>query len=63
MSVISTHFFDQVQIFFFLCTALLLRLDSKPTVNSRTYRYFDWIRKRIIIIIVIKMMYKFSEGD
>ena len=38
MSVISTHFFHQVQIFFLLCTALLLRLDSKPTVNSRTYQ-------------------------
>ena len=45
--VISTHFVDQVQIFFsFLRTALLLRLDSNPTVNSRTYRHLDWIRKR-----------------
>ena len=25
----------------FLCTALLLRLDSKATVNSRTYRDLD----------------------
>ena len=38
MSLISTHFFHQVPIFFLLCTALLLRLDSKPTVNSRTYQ-------------------------
>ena len=45
-SVISNHFFDQVQIFLFLRTALLLRLNSKPTVNSRTYRHLEWIRKR-----------------
>ena len=29
--------------FSFSRTALLLRLDSKPTVNSRTYRHLDWI--------------------
>ena len=41
ISVISTNFFDQVQIFLlFLRIALLLRLDSKPAVNSRTYRHF-----------------------
>ena len=30
-------------IFSFLRTALLLRLDSKPAVNSRTCRHLDWI--------------------
>ena len=24
---------------------MLLRLDSKPSVNSRTYRHLDWVRK------------------
>ena len=38
-SVISAHFFDQIHVFSFLCTALLSRLDSKPTVNSRTCRH------------------------
>ena len=33
-------------IFLFLGTALLLRLDSKPTVNSWTFWHLDWIRKR-----------------
>ena len=32
--------------FSFLRTALLLRLDSKQTDNSRTYIHLDWIRKR-----------------
>ena len=32
--------------FSFLRTALLLKLDSKPTVNSRTYRHLDWVTKR-----------------
>ena len=31
---------------FFFSFALLLRLDSKQTGNSRTYRHLDWIRKR-----------------
>ena len=39
-SAISAHFFDQVQVFFF-SFALLLRLDSKQTGNSRTYRHLD----------------------
>ena len=45
-SVISTQFVDKFRYFSFLRSALLLRLDSKPTVNSRTYRHLDWIRKR-----------------
>ena len=30
----------------FFSFVLLLRLDSKRTGNSRTYRHLDWIRKR-----------------
>ena len=36
----------KLRYFSFLRTALLLRLHSKPAVNSRTYRPLDWIRKR-----------------
>ena len=32
--------------FSFLHTALLLRLNLKPTVNCRTHRHLDWIRKK-----------------
>ena len=32
--------------FSFLRSALLIWLDSKPAVNSRTFRHLDWIRKR-----------------
>ena len=45
-SVISTHFFDQVQIFFFFTPCIVIKVRLKPTVNSRTYRHLDWIRKR-----------------
>ena len=42
-SVSSTHFFGQVQIFFFFTRCImLLTLDSKPTFNSRTNRHLDW---------------------
>ena len=43
--------------FSFLRTALLLRLDSKPTVNYRTYRHLDWIRKKTIWTIIITSYY------
>ena len=39
-------------IFHFLRTALLLRLDSKPTVNFITYRHVDWIKKKKIWMII-----------
>ena len=39
-------------IFHFLRTAWSLRLDSKPTVNFRTYRHVDWIKKKKIWMII-----------
>ena len=45
-SVISTHFVDQVQIFFFFTHCIVVKEDSKPIVHSRTCRQLDWIRKR-----------------
>lgn len=34
-SVITSHVFDQVHVFFFFVHCMFLRLDSTPTVTSR----------------------------
>ena len=49
--------FIKFRYFSFLRTALLLRLDSKPTVNSRTYRHVDWIKKKKIWTIISTSYY------
>ena len=38
--------FIRFRYFSFLRTVLLLRLDSKPAVDSGTYRHLDWIKER-----------------